>query len=717
MRRARGLLVAVVFVLRAPPVVPAGGARGAALEQVTTEAEEAGQLLKEGEIEEGAHAIVHIAVGDNPNTSLEWTASEVGARFDHASTLLETWWARVPKKAQKKHSKALRARATTGIAVPVSAERHQQWAVAVVGSALLAFMERRLAAPFDPELDLELCTAGARLARAAQEGWTEDTLAATPLIGSALLFCPAETSTATAVLRHGLRLAGDGDGDKTARSSEKLTLHCALIDSLDSMAAASPDAAAAATAAAETAATAYPTDVEIRRLQVATAVGRSNASGLSGNLTSAAAVLHAALARFPRDPIRQDSEGPCLSSTCHPQHDIAVSYAARRWKAAPLTSSNQQSMENGRERRRGGWGWRDPMPPFDEVAPLPSRPPPRCTIARVHHSELSPAQFRAEYASRNLPVMIVGAADPAAVAERGRAGRDNTGLASTWAAWTKEALIESHGDEVLLIRPSSGIVAAALSVDPWKPGASVNVTLREFIASWSATPTVETTKQDKMQKDNARKELHRMRGDSSDPPYHFKNPSPTSIGEEWMPADAQLLWFHQHASDGSQVFSHGDQLRKERALWFLGPPGSGPFFHVHPAAYNALIYGERRWFLYPPHGLQHPPSVPMPQWVAAYDARLAAVANTTVGSAKCPASSAETDGLCGAAIDLESPKLKRVVWDLGWESISECKQEGGDVLFIPSGWHHAVLNTQESVGMAIELGDNVQLVDAVLGVM
>ena len=28
--------------------------------------------------------------------------------------------------------------------------------------------------------------------------------------------------------------------------------------------------------------------------------------------------------------------------------------------------------------------------------------------------------------------------------------------------------------------------------------------------------------------------------------------------------------------------------RAERALWFLGPAGSGPFFHVHPAAYNAL---------------------------------------------------------------------------------------------------------------------------------
>ena len=36
-------------------------------------------------------------------------------------------------------------------------------------------------------------------------------------------------------------------------------------------------------------------------------------------------------------------------------------------------------------------------------------------------------------------------------------------------------------------------------------------------------------------------------------------------------------------------------------------------------------------------------------------------------------------------------------------------QEAGDVLFVPSGWHHAVLNLQDSVGIAVELGEYRQL--------
>ena len=382
--------------------------------------------------------------------------------------------------------------------------------------------------------------------------------------------------------------------------------------------------------------------------------------------------------------------------------------------------------------------------------------------------------------------------------------------------------------QVLLVRPSSGIVASALSVDPWKPGLSVNVTLREFVASWSEEENAPATAaaaglDPKQQQLLKHKDIDDGGQREADPPYHFKVPS-TGVAEEWLPADAELPWFHQHAaaatalptdddlnevrkrhflrhlyikciilprqaqdkhrenskkngvfsqettiggtsqppatessssdrgsssgSDGSSsssssgssgsgslVFSHGERLRKERALWFLGPRGSGPFFHLHPAAYNALLYGERRWFVYPPHGLQRPPSVPMPQWASAYDAhRTAAAAAAAEGmqagagggsnatEVGCAGSSAQaTDGSCDAAAgavaagpDARSAAEGDMVWDPGWESISECVQEGGDVLFIPSGWHHAVLNTQESVGIALELGDNLQLVDAVL---
>lgn len=141
--------------------------------------------------------------------------------------------------------------------------------------------------------------------------------------------------------------------------------------------------------------------------------------------------------------------------------------------------------------------------------------------------------------------------------------------------------------------------------------------------------------------------------------------------------------------------------------------------------------GERRWFVYPPHGLQRPPSVPMAQWVPAYDAHRAKVVAATactlgVGqtaldgteNASCAASpgGAIVNGVTSTshAVAHGSGANAEVVWDPGWKTISECVQEAGDVLFIPSGWHHGVLNTQESIGIALELGDNVGLVDAVL---
>ena len=194
--------------------------------------------------------------------------------------------------------------------------------------------------------------------------------------------------------------------------------------------------------------------------------------------------------------------------------------------------------------------------------------------------------------------------------------------------------------------------------------------LRDFVESWHACADESAAA-----------------ANASDPRYHFRVPS-AGIADEWSAADAELPWFHEHTTedDPTKYFAHDQARRRQRALWFLGPPHSGPFFHVHPAAYNALLYGERRCFLSPPHGLQRPPSVPMPQWVSAYDRKVRGLE--------------DKDGL---------------VWEAGWGSIAECVQEGGDVIYIPDGWNHAVLNTQESVGIAIELGDNVQLWEAVRG--
>ena len=90
--------------------------------------------------------------------------------------------------------------------------------------------------------------------------------------------------------------------------------------------------------------------------------------------------------------------------------------------------------------------------------------------------------------------------------------------------------------------------------------------------------------------------------------------------------------------------------------FFLGPPGSGAPMHMHKDAINILAHGEKRWLLLPPKDALYS-SEPVSEWLAAGRAP----SNATV-----------------------------------------CTQRAGDVLFVPRGWAHAVLNTKTSVGFAIE---------------
>jgi len=99
--------------------------------------------------------------------------------------------------------------------------------------------------------------------------------------------------------------------------------------------------------------------------------------------------------------------------------------------------------------------------------------------------------------------------------------------------------------------------------------------------------------------------------------------------------------------------------------FILGPGLSGSPLHFHNDAWNALIFGKKRWFLLPPASTQrsnlHPTA-----WVP-------------------------------AASGSNSPRLQhRPIY------MKECVQEAGDLLFVPLHWGHATLNLQDSVGIASE---------------
>ena len=56
------------------------------------------------------------------------------------------------------------------------------------------------------------------------------------------------------------------------------------------------------------------------------------------------------------------------------------------------------------------------------------------------------------------------------------------------------------------------------------------------------------------------------------------------------------------AADASSVGSEAKSGRRQNQdpLFFLGTRGSGVGFYRHGEAWNAVIFGKKRWFLYPP---------------------------------------------------------------------------------------------------------------------
>jgi hypothetical protein len=92
--------------------------------------------------------------------------------------------------------------------------------------------------------------------------------------------------------------------------------------------------------------------------------------------------------------------------------------------------------------------------------------------------------------------------------------------------------------------------------------------------------------------------------------------------------------------------------------FYLGYPGTGAPMHFHKDAWNMLAHGQKRWYLLPPADAQYS-TQPIASWVQG-------------GLAAAPA------------------------------SLQECTQDAGDIMFVPRGWSHAVLNLHTSVGIAVE---------------
>ncbi|XP_029638189.1 uncharacterized protein LOC115213383 isoform X2 [Octopus sinensis] len=151
--------------------------------------------------------------------------------------------------------------------------------------------------------------------------------------------------------------------------------------------------------------------------------------------------------------------------------------------------------------------------------------------------------------------------------------------------------------------------------------------------------SVEDFLDDKMQKTNLQGEplyvFDRYFYQDSDLPSSLKFP--------------KLLKFKEHLHD---------------SLFFLGSTGTGVTFHKHADAWNAVVFGKKRWFLYPPKKAP-PGGIPFGFTILEW-------------------------------FDTIYPTL-----DESNKPI-ECIQEAGEILYLPESYYHSTLNIGDTVAIGIQ---------------
>lgn len=126
------------------------------------------------------------------------------------------------------------------------------------------------------------------------------------------------------------------------------------------------------------------------------------------------------------------------------------------------------------------------------------------------------------------------------------------------------------------------------------------------------------------------------------------------------------------------------ERRRPPYRWFLvGPERSGTTIHIDPlgtAAWNALLYGQKRWVLFPPHVPKH------------------------IVKGRGLIRKSEDDEAVHY-FDFILPRIKsRAAASDGtgdYENFAcyEFTQNAGETVYIPYGWWHAVLNLRHTVGI------------------
>ena len=124
----------------------------------------------------------------------------------------------------------------------------------------------------------------------------------------------------------------------------------------------------------------------------------------------------------------------------------------------------------------------------------------------------------------------------------------------------------------------------------------------------------------------------------------------------------------------------------------LGPSRTGLPFHVHGETWLALVYGQKRWFLYPP-GTGMPPELeksfnPLRTVEAWFQDIYHQMSDYDIP----PTSTWVGMGSTNKNMDNSTDYSK------GFKPM-ECIQQAGDILYLPAGWSHLTMNIGEAIGI------------------
>jgi hypothetical protein len=115
---------------------------------------------------------------------------------------------------------------------------------------------------------------------------------------------------------------------------------------------------------------------------------------------------------------------------------------------------------------------------------------------------------------------------------------------------------------------------------------------------------------------------------------------------------------------------------------YVGAAGTGANLHHHICALNMLMYGSKQWWLVPPaHAEFH-----------------------TLPAAALAVALQQAEALAGgeAVVEVGGPTPQEEPRERPLPRTLRCTQRAGDLLYVPDGWGHAVLNLDTAVGYARE---------------